>query len=117
VPTADADRALPLLADGATAADATAHRARLALARRLVRARADLRRIDLRSVEFLDTRRIDCLREREALPATVGDDSFIFARQVPADRLLTWQDVARRPSCARATSSTSWPPKAACSSR
>jgi len=45
----------------------------------------------------LETRRADLLRERDALPAAVGDRSFIFARAVPAGRMLTWRDIARRP--------------------
>jgi flagella basal body P-ring formation protein FlgA len=45
----------------------------------------------------LETRRIDAFRERNALPASAGDPSYIFARQVPADRLLSWNDIARRP--------------------
>jgi flagella basal body P-ring formation protein FlgA len=45
----------------------------------------------------LETRRIDALRERAALPATAGDRSYIFATQVPADHVLTWRDLARRP--------------------
>lgn len=45
----------------------------------------------------LDTRRTDLFRERDALPAVVGDQSFIFSRSVQAGRLLTWRDIARRP--------------------
>ena len=45
----------------------------------------------------LETRRIDAFRERDVLPVSAGDDSFIFARAVPAGRLLTWRDIARRP--------------------
>ncbi len=45
----------------------------------------------------LETRRIDALRERAALPASAGDRSYIFATQVPADHVLTWRDLARRP--------------------
>lgn len=45
----------------------------------------------------LETRRVDMLREREALPAAVGDRSYIFARGVAAGRVLTWRDIARRP--------------------
>lgn len=45
----------------------------------------------------LETRRVDLLRERDALPAAVGDRSFNFVRGVQAGRLLTWRDVARRP--------------------
>lgn len=46
---------------------------------------------------FLETRRVDVLRDRDALPAAVGDHSYIFARAVPTGRMLTWRDIARRP--------------------
>jgi flagella basal body P-ring formation protein FlgA len=46
---------------------------------------------------LLEPRRIDALREREALPATAGDRTFVFARAVSAGRMLTWRDIARRP--------------------
>jgi len=45
----------------------------------------------------LEARRIDLLRERNAVPVAVGDRSYIFARAVPAGRLLTWHDIGRRP--------------------
>lgn len=45
----------------------------------------------------LEVRRVDLLRERDALPSAVGDRSFVFARGVPAGRMLTWRDIARRP--------------------
>jgi len=45
----------------------------------------------------LEPRRIDAFRERDALPVTAGDRTFIFARSVSAGRLLTWRDIARRP--------------------
>ena len=45
----------------------------------------------------LETRRVDLFRERDALPAAVGDRSYIFARGVAGGRLLTWRDIARRP--------------------
>jgi flagellar basal body P-ring formation protein FlgA len=45
----------------------------------------------------LTTRLVDALRERDALPASAGDDSYIFTRDIPADGLLTWHDLARRP--------------------
>lgn len=45
----------------------------------------------------LETRRVDLLRDRDALPAVVGDRSYVFARAVPAGRLLTWRDIMRRP--------------------
>lgn len=46
---------------------------------------------------MLDARRVDLLRERDVLPAAVGDNTYIFARAVGAGRLLTWRDIARRP--------------------
>lgn len=46
---------------------------------------------------LLETRRVDLLRDRDALPAVVGDRSFIFTRGVQAGRLLTWRDIGRRP--------------------
>lgn len=46
---------------------------------------------------LLDTRRVDLFRERDALPAAVGDRSYVMARSVGPGRLLTWHDIARRP--------------------
>ncbi|MDQ5980605.1 MAG: flagellar basal body P-ring formation protein FlgA [Verrucomicrobiota bacterium] len=46
---------------------------------------------------LLETRRVDLFRDRDALPAAVGDQTFIFARAVNAGRTVTWRDVARRP--------------------
>jgi flagella basal body P-ring formation protein FlgA len=45
----------------------------------------------------LDTRRTDLLRDRDALPAAVGDRNFIISRSVQAGRLMTWRDIGRRP--------------------
>jgi len=45
----------------------------------------------------LESRRVDLFRERDVVPTAVGDRTYIFARGVPAGRLLTWHDVARRP--------------------
>ena len=45
----------------------------------------------------LDARRVDLFRERDVVPAAVGDRTYIFARSLPAGRLLTWHDIARRP--------------------
>lgn len=45
----------------------------------------------------LERRRVDVFRDREALPVSVGDGSYLFTCGVPAGRLLTWRDVARRP--------------------
>jgi flagellar basal body P-ring formation protein FlgA len=43
-----------------------------------------------------DARRIDVLRERDALPVTTSDHGFTLTRSVGAGRVLTWRDVARR---------------------
>jgi flagella basal body P-ring formation protein FlgA len=45
----------------------------------------------------LDTRRIDVLREREYVPTVSGDRSYVFARSIPAGRVLTWHDLNHRP--------------------
>jgi flagella basal body P-ring formation protein FlgA len=45
----------------------------------------------------LEPRRVDLFRERDVVPAAVGDRTYIFARSLPAGRLLTWHDIARRP--------------------
>jgi flagella basal body P-ring formation protein FlgA len=44
-----------------------------------------------------DVRRIDALRDREALStAILQPGEWMFQRSVPAGRLLSWRDVARR---------------------
>lgn len=48
-------------------------------------------------VASLEARRVDLLRERDALPVTVGDRSYAMARAVGAGRMLTWHDITRRP--------------------
>lgn len=45
----------------------------------------------------LEVRRVDLFRDRDALPAAVGDGSFIFTRAIHPGRLVTWRDIARRP--------------------
>jgi flagellar basal body P-ring formation protein FlgA len=45
----------------------------------------------------LDTRRVDFLRERDVLPVSAGDRSFIIGRAVSTGRTLTWRDITRRP--------------------
>ena len=45
----------------------------------------------------LETRRVDLFRERDALPALIGDRSYSVARSVNAGRVLTWRDITRRP--------------------
>jgi flagella basal body P-ring formation protein FlgA len=46
--------------------------------------------------DTLDVRRYDSLRDHDALAVDPSLD-LDFARNVPAGRLLTWHDVARRP--------------------
>jgi len=46
---------------------------------------------------LLETRRVDLFRDRDALPATVGDQTFAFSRAVNAGRVVTWRDISRRP--------------------
>ncbi|MFI5337163.1 MAG: flagellar basal body P-ring formation chaperone FlgA [Opitutales bacterium] len=46
---------------------------------------------------LLEVRRVDFFHERDAVPASVGDRSFLFVRPVSAGRLLTWRDIGRRP--------------------
>jgi flagella basal body P-ring formation protein FlgA len=43
----------------------------------------------------LEPRRCDMLRERDLLPTSIGDETYVFARGVPVGRMLTWHDVAR----------------------
>jgi flagella basal body P-ring formation protein FlgA len=85
-----------VIADGETAAETT-FVVRAALLRDVWVTRQPLTVNATFDPSLLETRRIDLFRERDVLPAAVGDHSFIFARAVPAGRLLTWRDVARRP--------------------
>lgn len=84
------------LADGVPAAEFTLV-LRATLAREVWVARQPLVNGGAFDPAQLEVRRVDVLRERDALPATVGDRTYAFARAVPAGRLLTWHDVARRP--------------------
>ncbi|HYC72676.1 MAG TPA: flagellar basal body P-ring formation chaperone FlgA [Opitutaceae bacterium] len=85
-----------VLADGATVAEAT-----LSLRASLWRDAWAVRTPVTPGATFdpvhLEARRVDLFRERDALPAAVGDAGFVFTRAVPAGRLLTWRDLARRP--------------------
>jgi len=44
----------------------------------------------------LDTRRVDILRERDTVATSDCEGDFTFAMSVPAGRLLTWRDLAKR---------------------
>ena len=46
---------------------------------------------------LLESRRVDAIRERDVVPVTVGDSSFIFLRGVDTGHYLTWHDIGRRP--------------------
>jgi flagella basal body P-ring formation protein FlgA len=46
---------------------------------------------------LLESRRVDLFRERDALPASAGDQTFLFTRGVNSGRVITWRDIARRP--------------------
>jgi flagella basal body P-ring formation protein FlgA len=83
-------------ADGAMAAEPTLV-VRAALWREAWATRAPLTIGATFEPSMLEARRVDLFRERDALPANVGDRSYIFARGVPAGRLMTWRDIARRP--------------------
>jgi flagella basal body P-ring formation protein FlgA len=85
-----------LTADGQPAGDATVV-LRASLQRDVWAARQPLTTGALFDAGLLEVRRLDLFRERDALPATVGDGSFVFSRSVGAGRVLTWRDVARRP--------------------
>jgi flagella basal body P-ring formation protein FlgA len=44
----------------------------------------------------LDTRRVDLLREREALPASADEHESVFTHAISGGRLLTWHDLSRK---------------------
>lgn len=85
-----------ILADGAPAADA-ALVLRAAHWRDVWATRSPLTAGAVFDPAQLEARRADLFREREVVPTVVGDRTYIFARAIPAGRLLTWHDVARRP--------------------
>ena len=85
-----------LRADGETVAE-TSLVVRAALWRDAWVARQPLAVGEAFDPALLDVRRVDLLREREVLPAAVGDRSYVFSRSVSAGRLLTWRDLNRRP--------------------
>lgn len=59
-------------------------------------ARTPLEREATFSASELDTRRVDVLRERDVVPVSEGSSELTFVRSIPAGRVLTWRDVARR---------------------
>ena len=85
-----------VLADGVATADTTLV-LRAALYRDVWVARQPLTLGATFDPADLETRRVDLMRERDALPAVVGDRSYSLARGVSAGRVLTWRDITRRP--------------------
>ncbi len=85
-----------VLADGVVAAESTLL-LRAALWRDAWVSRAPLSIGATFDPTQLDTRRVDLFRERDALPADVGDRTFIYTRALTASRLLSWRDIGRRP--------------------
>jgi flagella basal body P-ring formation protein FlgA len=45
----------------------------------------------------LETRRCDFLREHDLLPATMGDETYVFTHSLQVGRVLTWRDIGRHP--------------------
>ena len=84
------------IADGVPAGEGTLT-VRAALWRDAWVARQPLTNGAIFDAAALETRRVDLLRDRDALPASVGDQTFIFARAVNSGRIVTWRDIARRP--------------------
>jgi len=57
---------------------------------------APLKRGDSLSLDGLEIRRVDILRDRQALPVEMINDDFVLAREIAPGHLLTWRDVVRR---------------------
>jgi flagellar basal body P-ring formation protein FlgA len=85
-----------LLADGEPSGDLTIT-LRASLWRDAWTARQPLAHNAAFDPALLEVRRVDLFRDRDALPAAVGDASYMFSRAVHAGRIVTWRDIARRP--------------------
>lgn len=85
-----------ILADGEPSADLTIT-LRASLWRDAWAARQPLTHNTVFDPALLEVRRVDLFRDRDALPAAVGDSSYHFSRAVHAGRIVTWRDIARRP--------------------
>jgi flagellar basal body P-ring formation protein FlgA len=70
---------------------------RASLWRESMIAATPLKRGDAVSLTAVTTRRMDALRDRDALPVTAVGDDYVFAREIPAGRKISWRDVVRRP--------------------
>jgi flagella basal body P-ring formation protein FlgA len=69
---------------------------RVSLWREGMIAATPLKRGDAVSLQVVTTRRFDALRDREVLPVSMAVEEYVFSREVPAGRPLTWRDVSRR---------------------
>ncbi|MFA5263328.1 MAG: flagellar basal body P-ring formation chaperone FlgA [Opitutaceae bacterium] len=58
--------------------------------------REPVKRDEIFDPAALDVRRVDALRERDILPANVGDHNYSFTRGISSGRLLNWRDISRR---------------------
>ncbi len=58
--------------------------------------RGPVGRGDLFVPNALDVRRVDCLRNRDALFTNAATRNLAFARGLPAGQLLNWRDVSKR---------------------
>jgi flagella basal body P-ring formation protein FlgA len=70
---------------------------RVSLWRESMIAASPLKRGDAVSLHAVTTRRVDALRDRDALPVSAAGEDYVFAREIPAGRTLSWRDVVRRP--------------------
>jgi flagellar basal body P-ring formation protein FlgA len=96
VPTASMLVRCRIIADAAPVADAT-FVLRASLWRDAWAARQPVAAGVTFDPAMLEARRTDTFRERDVLPASVGDATFVFTRSVGAGRLLTWRDISLRP--------------------
>ncbi|MET0261329.1 MAG: flagellar basal body P-ring formation chaperone FlgA, partial [Rariglobus sp.] len=55
-----------------------------------------LNRGDSLTLQVIETRRVDALRDRDSLSISVAGADYVFSRAIPAGRPLTWRDVMRR---------------------
>ncbi len=60
-------------------------------------AAAPIKRGDPVSLQAVTTRRVDVLRDRDALPMSAAGEDYVFSREIPAGRRISWRDVFRRP--------------------
>lgn len=80
---------------GATFAETT-YALRAQLLRDVWVTRTPVERESTFDISQLDARRVDVLREREAMPAGEGNSDFNYTRPIQAGRVISWRDVGRR---------------------